>query len=93
MKGTIEERLREQFGNDEEILGTIVILKNPDYEDAIVGISQDHRLIYDYNLMVKSLMKEDNMTEEDAIDFIEYNTIRALPYMGIPPIIMHEILE
>ena len=32
--------------------------------------------------MVESLAKEDGMTYEDAAEFIDYNTIRALPYLG-----------
>ena len=32
--------------------------------------------------MVEHLMEEDEMEEEEAIEFIDYNTIRALPYMG-----------
>lgn len=27
-------------------------------------------------------MKEENLDYEDALEFIEYNTLRALPYMG-----------
>ena len=34
-------------------------------------------------------MEADNITEEEAIDFIDYNTIRSLPYYGEnAPIIM-----
>lgn len=39
-------------------------------------------------------MKEDNMTYEDAMDFIAYNTLRALPYAGENgPIILKSIEE
>lgn len=27
-------------------------------------------------------MKADNISYEEAVDFIEYNTLRALPYAG-----------
>lgn len=34
------------------------------------------------------------MTEQEAIEWIEYNTIRALPYFGSDaPIIMYPIYE
>lgn len=32
--------------------------------------------------MMEHLMTVDGMSEEEAIEFIEYNTIRAIPYMG-----------
>jgi hypothetical protein len=37
-------------------------------------------------------MEEEEFTEEEAIEWIDYNTIRALPYMGEKaPIIMYPI--
>lgn len=44
--------------------------------------------------MVESLMEEDGMEYSEAIEFIEYNTIRAIPYMGgRGPIILYPIDE
>lgn len=55
---------------------------NPSFDTAVVGIDYWGRLIYDYNKMIVELMETDNITEEEAIDFIGYNTIRSLPYYG-----------
>jgi len=42
--------------------------------------------------MVEYLMNTDNMSYEDAVEWIDYNTIRTLPYMGImKPVIMYPI--
>jgi transcriptional regulator with XRE-family HTH domain len=72
-------------GNEESI-----VFENPDYVSAIIGVSEDGRVIYDYNLMIESLMQSDNMTYDEASEFIDYNTIRALPYMGEKaPIVMY----
>lgn len=68
----------ESFTEDNDL--EIEILSEPDYKTAILGLSDDNRVIYDYDLMVKCLMKEDGITSEEAIDFIEYNTMRALSY-------------
>ncbi|MBO7500157.1 MAG: helix-turn-helix domain-containing protein [Fibrobacterales bacterium] len=71
-----------------------VVLENPDFADAVVGTSDDGRVVYDYERMVRSLMREDNMDEEEAREFIDYNTIRALPYMGDKrPVILYGIEE
>ncbi len=76
----------EDLNTDEEV----IILSNYSYDDAIVGVTTDNRVVYDYDKMVEWLCENENFTEEDAIDWIEYNTIRALPYMGNRgPIIMH----
>ena len=83
---------------DEEELQKIVQFENPDYANAVIGISDDNRLIYSFDKMVECLMNQDNMSEEEAIEFIEYNTIRALPYAsGITgstqtPIIMRTLI-
>lgn len=71
--------------------GTI-ILSNYSYDTALIGVSEDGRAIYDYDLMVEYLVMEDDFTEEEAADFISYNTIRALPYAGEgAPIIMYRL--
>lgn len=70
----------------------VVYLTNFSYDDALIGISEDNRAIYDYDKMVEWLMKEENFTREEAIEWIDYNTIRALPYMGNEaPIIMYPL--
>ena len=70
-----------------------VILENPSYETAIIGISDDDRLIYDYDLMAEYLVNNDNMTLEEAYEFVDYNTIRALAYMGYKAPIIKQNLE
>lgn len=65
-------------------------LTNYSYDDALIGVSQDGRAIYDYDKMVEWLMKEEDWSMEEAIEWIDYNTLRALPYFGEDaPIIMY----
>ncbi len=69
-------------------------LTNFSYDSALIGVSHDDRAIYDYDLMVEWLIDEEAFTEEEAIEWIDYNTIRALPYMGEDgPIVLHRFLE
>ena len=64
-----------------------------EYDAAIVGFDDRGRVVYDYDLMVKCLMDQDGMEEVDAMDWIDYNTIRSLPYMPCPPVILHRMYE
>ena len=67
-----------------------IIFTNPDYDDAIIGISHDDRVIYDYDKMIAHLMDHEDMTDEEAVDYISYNTIRSIPYAGeYAPIVMY----
>jgi len=51
------------------------------FDKAIIGIEMySQRVIYDKYLMCEVLMEEDEMSEEDAIDFLSYNVWGA--YVG-----------
>ena len=62
-------------------LGSI-IFDNAAYDNSIIGTTLDGRVIYELTLMVDEYMIENGCCEEDAIEWIEYNTMRALPYFG-----------
>lgn len=59
-----------------------VVFENPDYDDAIIGVTDDGNVVYDFLKMVEHLIKKDGITYDEAVEFIEYNTLRALPYAG-----------
>lgn len=59
-----------------------------DFEDCIVGISHDRRAVYSRNQMVCYMMENDGLTEEEANEYIDYNTIRSLAYINPSPIVL-----
>ena len=66
-----------------------LIFDNHAYDNSVIGISHDGRLVYDYELMVQEFMKDENCSEEEAVEWIEYNTMRSLCYGGgLTPIII-----
>ena len=83
---TAEQRILDAGYED------VVVFSGDSFDDALIGISEDNRAIYDYDLMVEWLMREDGMTSEEAMEWIDYNTIRSPPYVGDKaPIIMFKI--
>lgn len=81
---TLKEKLADYMQDD------TIIFADYDYEDACIGISEDGRAVYDYDKMILWLTKTKGYTEDEAVEWIEFNTIRALPYMGdMRPIILH----
>jgi hypothetical protein len=72
-----------------------IVFENPDYDSAIIGYDADnYRVVYDYEKMIEHLMDIDGMEYDEAVEFIEYNTIRSLPYAGSnAPIILHSIKD
>lgn len=71
----------------------IVIFENPSFDDALIGVSTDGQAVYIFEKMVECLMAEDGMSYEEAAEFIEYNTIRSLPYVEFSPIVVYAIEE
>ena len=81
-----EERLLE-YGYE-----GVKYLVNYSYDTALIGVSEDGRAIYDFNKMVDYLVDKEGWSDEEAIEWIEVNTLRSLPYMGgDAPIIMYPL--
>lgn len=69
-----------------------VVFDSPEYDDAIMGVDSNGRVVYSYEKMVECLMREDGMTEEEAIEFIDYNVIGALGNSSDKPIVMYNLV-
>ena len=62
-----------------------------DFPEAIIGITTDNALVYSMKKMVESLENE-GMNNEDAIEYLYYNTLRTLPYMPeVRPVVLDDI--
>jgi hypothetical protein len=77
------------------------MLKANGFDNALIGIgrrcSQEDVLVYDFNKAVKILVNRDNMTEEEAVEYLEFNTVGAWvgnkTPMFVYPMTMEEIDE
>ena len=95
--GNITETLEKMYNTCNDVLQDClenyqsIIFENPDYSSALIGITTDGRAVYDYELMTKDLSLKDNMSYEEAIEFIDYNTVGSLPPTDNKyPIIIHK---
>ena len=82
----IDKKLREDIILLNE---NAVLFDNPSFDNSIIGLSTEGNVVYDLNFMIEELAIEENLTYEEAADFIDYNTIRTIPYIveGNKPII------
>jgi len=67
--------LAEHFGSD--------LMFADNFDAAIIGVSVglgSSKVVYDTKKMAEILVKEHSMTEEDAWEYLEYNTFGA--YVG-----------
>lgn len=60
------------------------------YYSALIGVTDDERAVYDYDKMIEYLVTEHLFSYEDAVEWIEYNTIGSLGFEG-GPVIIHSI--
>ena len=60
----------------------IKFLTDYSYDDALIGVTEDGRAVYDYDKMVEWLVENEDFSYDEAVDWVCYNTLRALPYMG-----------
>lgn len=83
---TLKERLIATENED-----TVMI---DGFDNAVLGITSDGCLIYDYYKMVDELVQRDGMEFMEAVEYIDYNTMRALPYVkDHRPIVLFPLLE
>jgi hypothetical protein len=84
----INDNVRRELEDD------TIVFNNPSFYNSIIGVTINGQVVYDYEKMVDELMKDDGISEQEAIDWIEYNTIRVIPYAGeMAPVIMFTFKE
>lgn len=70
----------------------VIIFENPSYDEALIGVTYNtNQAVYDYELMIEHLMNVDNMTYEEAADFISYNC--SFSYGSEYPLILFKFID
>ena len=70
-----------ELAKDSEALKPIGIDGSSDgYDDAIIGVSTDGRLVYSVEKMIDITVRDSEMNIDDATEWLEYNTFNA--YVG-----------
>lgn len=65
-------------GGDEKT----VMFRNPSFPTSLIGVTTDGRAVYSLDKMIEEFADENNCSEEDAADFIHYNTLGSLHPSG-----------
>lgn len=61
--------------------GDIELLLADGFDEAILGIEYNsNRVVYSYDKMIDLLTEDNEMSTEDAVEFLEYNVLNA--YVG-----------
>lgn len=70
-----------------EVMDDGTVFLEPEWMDkAIIGKAiNEHSnevLVYSYQALINGFIEHDGMDYESAVEWVEYNTLRAIPYMG-----------
>ena len=82
-------KLFKECGVEEE--DQPLLLTDHSYDKSIIGFtSEEGRAVYSYESMVQEYMEDEHCSEEEAQEWVDYNTMRALPYgdKGHNPIVI-----
>ena len=83
---TAEELLENEGYED------VLIFKDFSYDTALIGVTTENNAVYDYDKMITYLVEECGFSVDDAVEWIDYNTVRSLGYYGgNTPIIMYRL--
>lgn len=84
------------FDEFEEINENLVFIGDEprQYESAILGLTSDgNHVVYSWERLREAMMKENGWTDEEAEEWISFNTERACEYMGeCKPILLNEYM-
>ena len=69
-----------------------IVLESPSYRNAVIGISENGRVIYSGRIILEDMMIDEGLAAEEALDHFKYILLRSLPSMGeMAPIIQSDI--
>ena len=90
----VDKAIREaidEWGKQHE--RAVMVIDTPAFDKSIVGISNDGRLVYDLEKMIDEYCKDNNCEREEAVEWIEFNTLREFAYYDNSPIFITSIKE
>lgn len=74
--------------------GAVILEPRDTYGKGVVGyIRESNRLIYSFELLVDALMEDNGLTYGEAVEWLEFNTIRACDYVSNAPLFEYDESE
>ena len=69
-----------------------IVLDNSSFDNSIIGITDEGNVVYNFDKMIEEFSIDNDCDSDEALEWIEYNTIRAIPYFPEPrPIIIYPL--
>jgi len=82
---TARERIENEGYED------VITFDNPSYDNAFIGVTTNNVAVYDFDKMVEWLVQKEDMSYDEAVEFICYND--SFYYGEGYPIIIYSLTE
>lgn len=66
-------------------------LLDPDFLDQAIVDCRNGVAVYSYDKIIDAYCENESWSIDEAREWVDYNTLRSLPYMFKPPIIEYDI--
>ena len=91
-----DKELRKAIDNyveDRQFEEETFLLTNHSYDHSIVGFTEDGKVIYSLEKMIEEYMEDEECSREEAIEWIEYNTLGGLSPANGRIVILYDTIE
>lgn len=65
----------------------VIVFENEDYEGCIIGVTTNNEAVYSKRRMIEWYVEKNHCSEEEALEWIEYNTEGSIGFEGSPIIL------
>ena len=94
LRKAIDNFVDDRFDEEEQKENPTLLFVDHAYDSSILGVTEDGHVVYALNKMIEEFAADENCSTDEAMEWIEYNTLRALPYaQGKKPIIVNSVDE
>ena len=76
----------------DELCENSIVYESPSFDNSIIGVSTEGSVCYSLSKMIKEFAQENECSEEEALEFIDYNTLNAYCSSGVMPTVVDDTL-
>lgn len=94
LRKVIDKFVDDHFDEEEQRESPTLLFVDHAYDKSILGVTEDGHVVYALDKMIEEFAEDESCSIDEAMEWVEYNTLRALPYaQGKKPIIVNGVDE
>lgn len=86
-------RALDHYADDRGFEEPPMYFTNHSYDNSIIGFTEDGKTVYSLEKMIEEYMEDEGCSYEEAIEWIEYNTLGSLSMADGRIIIINDTID